>query len=228
MAVFRPAAPFGDLRGSIGQTTYGRNGAGLFARARTAPDDSAPSAEQLAQRQMLRDVATAWLAISAAQRTAWRALAASTSMPNALGDPYTPTAWQLYTRLQLFLLFLGLAITADVPLQAIAPTSNFEFDYLGGAGKRIRLLSIGQAAWSGYILFQKAYPLSLNRYWCRGPWNTGKDLVVDHTWYDTLPKTVVATDQITDNKAYFIRYRILDETTGGISCPIIHRVTSTT
>ena len=225
MAVFRPAAPFGDLRGSIGQTTYGRNSAGLFARARTAPDDSAPSAEQLELRQHMRDTAAAWLTLTLAQRLSWRALAAATSMPNALGDAYTPTAWQLYTRLNMLALFMGYAVTNNTPTQAIAPSSVFTYDYLAGTG--IRLLSVGQRTWTGSVLFQGSWPLTLNRYWCKGPWRTGWDLVKEEAWIAGLPHTLLSAAALTANKSYFNRSRILDSTTGAISFAQIARVTTT-
>lgn len=227
MVVFRPAPPFADLRGSIGQTTYGRNHAGLFARNRTAPDDSDPSAEQLACRENLQEVAAAFAVLSDTKSRQWRALAAETVLPNALGDPYTPSAWTIYARLQMFLLFIGLSITTDVPEQVICPSSKFWFDYLGGAGKRIRYRGAGERAWAGYALFQKAFPFSLQRFYCKGPWNTGRDTVFSETELTTPPRTVVSTDLIVDNQAYFIRERHVDAATGGLSIPAIYRVTTT-
>jgi len=225
MAVFRPAPPYADLRGSIGQTTYGRNHAGLFARARTAPDDSTPSDEQLLCRQNMRDVAAAWLTLTLAQRTAWRALAATTSMPNALGDPYTPHAWHLYARLNMLALFMGYAVTNNTPTQAIAASSPFTYQYQAGVG--INLLSVGQRTWTGSVLFQGSWPLSLNRFWCNGPWRSGWDIVKEEAWVATLPHLLISAATLTANKSYFIRSRILSSTTGGISFPQIHRITTT-
>lgn len=225
MAVFRPAAPFADLRGSIGQTTFGRNGYGLFARARTAPDDSDPSAEQLAIRQNMRDVAAAYATISDASRKRWRDLAARTSLPNALGDCYTPTAWQLFAKRNLFLLFLGYAINTTAPTSAISASSPFCYSY--DAVNGIRLTSAGQRVWAGTCRFQLSYPLSLNRYFCKGPWQPGLDVNKVEAWFSTLPQTVFAVGLLTASKAYFVRSRILNST-GSISFPQITRIQTTT
>lgn len=224
MAVFRPAPPFADLRGSIGQTTYGRNGAGLFARARTAPDNTAPSAEQLACRQNMRDVAAGFAALTTSQRQAWRDLATTTRLVNHLGDPYTPSAWILFARKYLFNAFIGTATNTAPPSYTHSEIQPFSYGYIAGVG--IGLGPVSQKFGSWTCLFMISHPQSLNRYYYKGPWQPGRDRVQSNAWFATLPQLLWAIGLLTTNKAYFVRSRILN-LNGSVSMQQINRITTT-
>lgn len=224
MAVFRPQAPFADLRGSIGQTTYGRNAAGLFARARTPPDDSFPSAEQLACRQNLRDVGAAFATLSDTSRLAWRDLAARTRLRNRLGDHYTPTAWHMFTRLNLFARFLGAAIITTPPAHTHSEIEPFTYTAIAPFG--IILYPVARKYGSWNCLFQLSHPYSLNRYYCKGPWQPGVDRIHTNAWFATLPQVLWVQALLVAGKAYFIRSRILNAD-GSLSPAIINRIQTT-
>jgi len=100
----------GKLQGTV--MFKGRSGA--FARVNVKGVNPRTNS-QIARRAVLSTQSQAWRGLTAAQRAAWNAAAASGAFPqtNALGVTYNPTGAQLFVRLNINILLAGgSAITA--------------------------------------------------------------------------------------------------------------------
>lgn len=76
-----------DIRGSIGEQTYGRNAAGIFVRARTSPSQP-ESAERDARQAGITHMSQYWSgSLTESQRSQWRQYAATHSLPDRFGRP---------------------------------------------------------------------------------------------------------------------------------------------
>lgn len=94
--------------GSVGGTTYARNSAGLYMRARAMPVN--PNSEkQQAVRSLFASVANAWnTVLTAAQRAAWERYASHVGVVDSLGDTIYLSGVAMYTRNNVARLQAGL------------------------------------------------------------------------------------------------------------------------
>lgn len=134
-----------DIRGSIGGTTFARNAAGNYARARMKPVN--PRSDlQLTRRANLAYLANAWSkTLTEQQRDDWRAYAAGTSWSNRLGQSIQINGLAAFVRLNVFHLMIPSSIIPDAPLamghgggvtftfDAESDTSKIQIDEPGGS-----------------------------------------------------------------------------------------------
>jgi len=86
MAIFQPGPIVGNIRGSIGGTTFSKVASGAIARARRGPIQTT-SASRGVRRNQFAALAKQWSAFSPADQNAWRAFAAANPVPNRFGEP---------------------------------------------------------------------------------------------------------------------------------------------
>lgn len=104
----------GKLQGTV--MFKGRSGA--MARVNTKGVNPQTS-KQIARRATLSTRSQAWKGLTAAQRAAWNAAAASGQFPqvNRLGVTYNPTGAQLYTKLNTNIVLLGGTAITEPPIK---------------------------------------------------------------------------------------------------------------
>ncbi|MEE8209005.1 MAG: hypothetical protein V3T88_08670 [Nitrosomonadaceae bacterium] len=122
---FLPGLGVGDLRGSLGGTTASRNTYGSYFRIKVTPVNTNTSAQQLV-RQRLANISQAWGGLTANQRLAWIETAPQWSHTNVFGNQSPLTGFNLFVRLNRFLLEIGEAQITD----AVQPTSVPGFETL--------------------------------------------------------------------------------------------------
>lgn len=106
MAVIDLGSIVGDIRGSVGNETYGRNQGGLYVRARTGPGDP-PTAAQIKITDAMTVLSQYWSATCTEQQRAnWRAYAHMHPRRNRWGCPSLTNG---YTR------FIGTNFRTAIP-----------------------------------------------------------------------------------------------------------------
>lgn len=134
MAKILLGVAFAQVRGSIGGTVFSQNANGAYIRNRSEPINPNTIAQQAA-RQVLTGNATAWKALSDANRQTW--------IDQAANYPYTDTLGQVkfYTPQQLFMVVNQRLVNAGEArlLTMIAPITLQTFNsmtaaYAAGAG----------------------------------------------------------------------------------------------
>lgn len=95
-----------DARGSVGGTTFSRNAAGSYMRARVKPTDP-NTAAQSAQRAIIAAVSSAWRALTSAERSAWSVFATEANQGGLLTPGKSLTGQQWYMRCNAMLALLG-------------------------------------------------------------------------------------------------------------------------
>lgn len=96
MANVRLGSIVADIRGSVGDETYGRNRGGVFVRERVTPTD-VPSDAKTAAREAFRALAEAWNGtLSEGQRQGWRQYGRQYLVPGKFGTPRTSTGLQRF------------------------------------------------------------------------------------------------------------------------------------
>jgi len=108
-----------DARGKIGGLVLSRAYSGTTMRAHAIPVNKR-SLLQVRKRAQFATAGTAWKVLSNGNRAAWAALALTVTWTNTLGQPYTPTAQQLFTSCAANLLAASLPIVETPP--SVAPT----------------------------------------------------------------------------------------------------------
>lgn len=104
-----------DIRGSIGGTTFARNAAGNYARARMKPVNPR-SPLQNARRAFLNYLANYWSAtLTEDQRDDWRAYAAGTTWTNRLGQTIAINGLAAFVRLNTLRYIAFMSLMADAP-----------------------------------------------------------------------------------------------------------------
>lgn len=98
MATVRLGSVVADIRGSIGDETYGRNAAGIFVRHRTKPTGE-PTDRQLEWQAIWRTVTKAWsAALDDTKRAAWADYANRYPLVNKWGVPRTSNPFLTFIR----------------------------------------------------------------------------------------------------------------------------------
>lgn len=85
----------GEMSGKAGCVVAAHNRFGAYLRVRTIPVNANTPIQQNARNNMA-SIAQAWKLITAAQKAAWSAFAASVVLYDRLGRAYTPTGFQAY------------------------------------------------------------------------------------------------------------------------------------
>lgn len=121
MASIRFGNGVADVRGSINGTTFSRNANGGYARNRTTPTNPR-TGKQVAQRNLLTGLTSAWRELNDAARKTWIDGAPNFPYKNRLGETSTYTGAQLYTKLNMALLSAGLSRITTCPTPEVLPT----------------------------------------------------------------------------------------------------------
>lgn len=115
--------------GKLGGTVMYKGRSGAVARVGTKIiNPQSPS--QITRRANLSARSQAWQGLTASQRSAWNAAAASGQFPqvNRLGVTYNPTGFQLYVKLNYNIVFSGASAISDPP--APSSLSNFSLTFM--------------------------------------------------------------------------------------------------
>lgn len=123
-----------DIVGSIGGTTYARNGSGAYMRNRTHPINPQTPAQTLV-RSIFGALSTGWRSITSGQRTTWIDAAQGPlgQRTNRLGEVIQLTGQQLYVSLNQIRQLFGLASLPAAPSSptVMAQVSSVTLDVSG-------------------------------------------------------------------------------------------------
>jgi len=98
VAVVRLGSVVADIRGSIGDETYGRNQGGIFIRERVTPANPNTQPQQ-DSRAAITTLAQAWSgALTDAQRASWRAYAHAHPQPDRFGQVHLVNGYCRFIR----------------------------------------------------------------------------------------------------------------------------------
>ncbi len=98
MATVRLGSVVADIRGSIGDETYGRNQGGIFVRSRVTPADP-PSAAKTVARNAMAVLGAAWSGtLTETQRQSWIQYGRQHPLPNKWGTPRVSSGICAFTR----------------------------------------------------------------------------------------------------------------------------------
>jgi len=128
MATVKLGSVVSDIRGSIGDETYGRNQGGIFVRARVDPAQPSSTARDATQAAMTA-LSQAWSGtLSEAQRSTWRTYAQAFTLPDRYGRPKSLGAICHFVRSNAQRYRTDSAITAELaPAQPPLPMPSFGF-----------------------------------------------------------------------------------------------------
>jgi hypothetical protein len=116
MALIRFGNGVSEIRGSIAGTTFSRNRAGAVARNRIKPIN--PNTQQQADvRYLFATIAAQFADLNQAQKDVWTDFAAAlTFWRNRLGEPYTPSARQVYQYCTTNLILAASSLNQQFPV----------------------------------------------------------------------------------------------------------------
>jgi hypothetical protein len=200
MALIKTGSTISNISGSIGGTTYSRNRGGAYARNRTIPVQP-NSAYQVAAKALFQSASGNWTStLTASQRTAWEAYAASVPYTNKLGEKKYYTGQQRYVQTVMAGVNAGLTMVSF----ATAPSSTTEATNVawpstafsqGGAtaDSTIKVAAITAPAdvtVGDLLLMYIGKPISQARRYNSGPWRyAGKSVYATGGSYPTVTLT---------------------------------------
>lgn len=109
-----------DGRGKIGGQVASKNRSGAYMRNKVTPSNPNTTA-QIAVRNMLSTVSSAWSGLTDVQRAGWDGAVKDWSGTNIFGDGVQPTGKNLFTKLNINLMNIGGNMIADVPVKGSVP-----------------------------------------------------------------------------------------------------------
>lgn len=124
-----------DARGSLGGTTFARNRAGVYTRARVAPTQPRTDSQQ-ANRAGFATLAQQWKTLSTSQIDGWNLLASGETLTDTLGHSYMPSGMQLFISCNRNLNLIGDDTIEEPPnakpsITAVTGVSSLAFVHLG-------------------------------------------------------------------------------------------------
>jgi len=127
MALVRFSGGIGDIRGSIGGTTFSKNRYGNYARGRITPVNPNSSAQQAVRNDMGAVVSLWFSGLSAVQRAAWAVYAAGLNFTNKLGESITLTGFNHFVRSNIARKSNGMTVVTTAPVEISLPPTDSEF-----------------------------------------------------------------------------------------------------
>lgn len=219
MAIIKLGPVIGDARGSVGSTVFSRNAAGAYMKQRTTPIYRGTE-KQISRAALLSTIIDDWkVSLTTSEREAWNDLAAITSLPNKLGEQFSPSGLNLFVKANFMLDLTGQAHVTAPPVAAIAPAPTLTLAWTTLVG--IECTAIGNwdntAAEKLTMQWAPALPLSVNYY--KGPWPNLS--AQNGAYYSTLPALMLPSAALTANSRVIFRWRAVHDD-GMISHPVIY------
>ncbi len=205
MANVRLGSIVADIRGSIGDETYGRNPGGIFVRQRVTPADP-PSAAKTIARNALKALSQAWSGtLTETQRAGWRQYGRQYLTPGKFGNPRTSSGIQRFiaNNLNRYVYHPSIGFLDAPPGPPLAkPHLSITTDY---TIDRITVtLPIGgyeaPRPWTRYWLYG-GIPVTRGRNFYNGPWrylaaNYFSAVWQQNPWHATSPWDIVSGGRI--------------------------------
>ncbi len=220
MANVRLGSVVADIRGSIGDETYGRNTGGIFVRSRVTPADP-PSAAKTKARNAFAACAAYWSGtLSEAQREGWRLYGRQHLIPGKFGVPRVSSGFHRFiahnVRRYMHASAVGFPNAPPYPpLWKIGFTFHTHY-----ATDAIHLTQPfinyeGPRPYTSYYVFS-GMPVSRGRSFYAGPWR-----YVDYNHFTTgwykIPWNITCPWDIVTGGRIFCRLFAQDKTNGQMS-----------
>lgn len=206
MALIKPSPLVNDIRGSVGGVTFGRNSAGMFARAKVTPVNP-DTPRQVDIRAKFGIATIAWRStLNQTQRDQWNLLGTTTFFKNALGDDYNPSGIQLFIRSSVLLLLSGNPIVTTPPVTAIVPVGEFTIIHLIATGIQLTVRpDIGLQ--DPFVIQSISGPVSKGISFFKGPFQI--ENVFDEIDIIALPLLLKPSVELVISSRYFVRFRVV-------------------
>jgi hypothetical protein len=221
MALIKLGPMVGSISGSIAATTFARNRAGWYARARTKPKIPVSIKRDQAQARLSATVAAWHNDLTNAYRLLWTQKASHQVFTNKVGDAYVPTGLNLFVKANTQLREAGKTPVTTAPAVPIAPVFAPVIAWTTAVG--IRITNIGGYATptSGACIFRWALNLKQSKNFYKGPWDDCSNFGLDSL--DTLPMLIIASAALIANTRAFFKFNIV-LADGSTSTPTINYV----
>lgn len=217
MALIKPSPLVNDLRGSVGGVTFGRNSAGMFARAKVTPVNP-DTALQIDIRAKFGIATIAWRStLNQTQRDAWNLLGTTTFFKNALGDDFNPSGIQLFIRSSVLLQLAAQPVVLTPPATAVVPVGEFTIVHTIATGIELTVRPDPNLQLP-FIIQSISGPLSKGITFFKGPFQIAN--IIDDTDLGLLPFLLKPSAELIINSRYFVRFRVI-ETVGSASTDAI-------
>lgn len=218
-----------DARGSVGGVTASRNRSGAYLRKRVKPTQ-VPSDPRSRARADLASQASAWTALTDAQRAAWNAVATTWTGVNKLGETIKLSGFNWFTKANATAALAGTgpfttapdtipstslhpptALVLDTSAHSVTATVDDTDPWAGDADGRLLVFMTqgqnpGRISPNGGFTFVASFP--------------GNTTPVSSITTASLPVAVV------EGRVYFFRFVALDAD-GRVSAEVIQGVTAT-
>lgn len=206
MALIKPSPLVNDLRGSVGGVTFGRNSAGMFARAKVTPVNP-DTPRQIDIRGKFAIATIAWRStLNQTQRDAWNLLGTTTTFKNALGDDFNPSGIQLFIRSSVLSQLVASAVPLTPPATAIVPVGEFTIAHLIATGIELTLRPDPDLN-DPRIIQSISGPLSKGISFFKGPFQIGN--IINDADLGALPFLIKPSAELIVNSRYFVRFRVV-------------------
>jgi hypothetical protein len=218
MALIKLGPMVGGISGSIAATTFARNRAGYYARARTKPKIPVSTKRDVCQAR-LGDIIYKWQKVmTAPERALWNLKAAQQVFTNKVGDAYVPTGLNLYLRSAAQLDITAQNPSLVPPVTPVAPAFSPTLAYTTAVGFKITDVNLFPLTALGKILFYLQLNIPDTKTFYKGPWQDFVTFPIASL--ATLPFTILAPSGSAANTRCFFKFIYVEET-GGVSAPLI-------
>jgi hypothetical protein len=218
MALIKLGPMVGGISGSIAATTFARNRAGYYARARTKPKIPV-SIKRDAVQDRLTAVIDYWKkTFTTAQRLLWTQKAQQAVLTNKVGDAYVPTGLNLFVRANTQLLATNQALVTVPPLTPIAPILAPVLGWTTLVGISITGIGEFDSGLSGDVQMYWTLSLPQSKNFYKGPWETAYDTTLASL--AALPLLILASASLIPKTRCFFKFNaVLAD--GSTSAPMI-------
>lgn len=118
MAIFTPSSLVSEIRGSVGEQTFSRNGSGIYVMSKLTQTNPDTPAQQV-RREAVAEAVTAWQSLSDAEAQQWIAFAKSNRLKNRLGVNYTRSGFNEFVNRYVNRSLVSSSISGFAPLPRV-------------------------------------------------------------------------------------------------------------
>lgn len=213
MGLYSSGPIVGEIRGSVGGTTFSRNRFGPYARQRSVPVNP-NSGRQVGARARLAAAADIWSSVlSVVQRDAWRLFGDNVAWINGLGMPVSLPGFQHFIREHSAFVQAGVAVVLDGPVIFTLPQADPAF--VASISEATQLISVVFDTNLGWVDEDDAVmtihmnqPRGEGRDFIGPPMRFAGVILGDNTTPPTSPQTIAVPYGVAVSQNTQVGYRI--------------------
>lgn len=218
MAKVKFSALISEMRNKLNGSVFSKNRAGNYLRNKVTPVNPQSSA-QVAVRALLATLAATFRTLTQAQIASWNSAVSSWQTTDIFGDAKTPSGINLYTRLNMNLLGVGVAALTVPPIPSQSANPQIDGLLVDISDSDFEISSALAAVPANHIaVIESTGPQSAGKNFVKSEFRKIHQLAAAATFpYNAWAQQVAKFGTPVAGEKFFVRVKFVNTNTGQVS-----------